>query len=344
MRTILNAAVIAALSVGVLAQDQTDKITLSNGNVITGQIKAMADGKVTINSPLLGDVVVPMSTISDMTTATQVALQTKSQELYNRRVLGMEAGKLKLDGDTSLPLDSLAMINPPAKPEPTWTGSVKLNGFYSEGNTDRRSVGLLFDASRRSDADRISVDAQWDYSEDKNLDSTSATFREWKLNQRRAGGGLKYDYFLSKRAYFLATSRVLGDTLANLDLRYTAGIGLGYTWLENGTTTFLTEVGASYFNESYRNADPDTDYLAVRVAYSLVHQFTKDTRLVHGVEAFPSSEDSTDIYLRARTEVTTSLTESMLAALTHIIDYDNTPATGAERVDSRFLLSIGWSF
>lgn len=344
MRTILNAAVIAALSVGVLAQDQTDKITLSNGNVITGQIKAMADGKVTINSPLLGDVVVPMSSISDMTTATQVALKTKSEELYNRRVLGMEAGRLKLDGDTSLPLDSLAMINPPAKPEPAWTGSLKLNGFYSEGNTDRRSVGLLFDASRRSDADRISVDAQWDYSEDKDLDTASATFREWKLNQRRAGGGIKYDYFLSKRAYFLATSRVLGDTLANLDLRYTAGVGIGYTWVENSDTTFLTEVGASYFNESYRNADPDSDYLAIRAAYKLTHQFTATTRLVHGVEAFPSTESASDIYLRSTTEITTSLTESMLAALTHIMDYDNTPATGAERVDSRFLLSIGWSF
>lgn len=339
MRTILNAAVFAALSVGVLAQDQTDKITLSNGNVITGQIKAMADGKVTINSPLLGDVVVPMSSISDMTTATQVALKTKSDELYNRRVLGMEAGKMKLEGDTNLPLDSLAMINPPAKPEPNWTGSVKLNAFYSEGNTDRRSVGLLFDASRRSDADRISVDAQWDYSEDKD----QAT-RDWTLNQRRAGGGIKYDYFLSKRAYFLATSRVLGDTLANLDLRYTAGVGIGYTWVENSETTFLTEVGASYFNESYRNADPDTDYLAIRAAYKLTHQFTATTRLVHGVEAFPSTEDASDLYLRSTTEVTTSLTESMLAALTHILDYDNTPATGAERVDSRFLLSIGWSF
>ncbi len=172
----------------------------------------------------------------------------------------------------------------------------------------------------------------------------AATFREWKLNQRRAGGGIKYDYFLSKRAYFLATSRVLGDTLANLDLRYTAGVGLGYTWVENGDTTFLTEVGASYFNESYRNADPDSDYLAVRAAYKLIHQFTATTRLVHGVEAFPSTEDASDLYLRSTTEVTTSLTESMLAALTHILDYDNTPATGSERVDSRFLPSIGWSF
>lgn len=341
MRTILQAALVAALSAGVLAQD---KITLANGDVITGQIKTMADGKVTINSPLLGDVVIPMSNVNDMVTQAQVDLLKKDGELLKRSILGVEGGSLKLSGDSRLPLDSLGQINPPAKPEPAWAGSLKLNGFYSEGNTDRRSVGLLFDASRRTESDRTSVDAQWDYAEDKDLDSTSATFRQWNLNQRRASGGLKYDYFLSKRWYFLANSRALGDTLANLQLRYTVGVGLGYTWVENGTTTFLTEVGVSYLNENYRNADPSVDFLAVRAAYTLSHKFTEKTRFLHSVEAYPSTENADDYYMRARTEITTSLTESMLAALTHILDYDNTPATGAERVDNRILLSIGWSF
>lgn len=341
MRTILQAALVAAFSAGVLAQD---KITLANGDVITGTIKAMADGKVTINSPLLGDVVVPMSNVNDMVTQAQVDLLKKDGELMKRSILGMEGGSLKLSGDARLPVDSLGQINPPPKPEPAWAGSLKLNGFYSEGNTDRRSVGLLFDASRRTDADRTSVDAQWDYAEDKDLDPTSATFRQWNLNQRRASGGLKYDYFLSKRWYFLANSRALGDTLANLQLRYTVGVGLGYTWVENDTTTFLTEVGVSYLNENYRNADPSVDFLAIRAAYSLTHKFTEKTRFVHGVEAYPSTENGDDYYMRARTEISTSLTESMIAALTHILDYDNTPATGAERVDNRILLSVGWSF
>lgn len=341
MRTILQAAVVAALSAGVLAQD---KITLANGDVVTGSIKTMADGKVTINSPLLGDVVVPMTNVSDMTTQGQVDLQKKDGELWKRRILGMEGGNLRLEGDASLPLANLGQINPPPAAEPAWVGSLKLNGFYSEGNTDRRSVGLQFDASRRAATDRISVDASWDYSEDKDLDATSATFREWNLNQRRAGGGLKYDYFLSKRWYFLVNSRVLGDTLANLQLRYTAGVGLGYTWVENDSTTFLTEVGVSYLNENYRNADPSIDFLAVRAAYKLTHKFSDKTRLIHGVEAFPSTESADDIYLQAKTEIVTSLTDSMLASLSHILDYDNTPATGAERADNRVLLSIGWSF
>ena len=43
-----------------------------------------------------------------------------------------------------------------------------------------------------------------------------------------------------------------------------------------------------------------------------------------------------------------SLTDSMIASLAHVIDYDNTPVNSAtritERVDNRVLLSVGWSF
>ena len=45
MRILLLVAAIAAFSVGAFAQD---KITLSNGDVITGKITSMAGGKVTI--------------------------------------------------------------------------------------------------------------------------------------------------------------------------------------------------------------------------------------------------------------------------------------------------------
>ena len=89
MRYIPLTATLAALTTGVLAQD---RITLANGDVLTGAIKTMADGKVTINSPLLGDVVVPMSNISDMSTTETVNLQKASGDLLvNRRILGSVA-------------------------------------------------------------------------------------------------------------------------------------------------------------------------------------------------------------------------------------------------------------
>lgn len=347
MRSIRTAATLAALTSLAFAQD---RITLANGDVLTGSIKTMADGKVTINSPLLGDVTVPMANISDLVTQAQVELLTVNGETLKRRIAGMEGGRLKLEGDIpALAIDNLGKINPPAAEAPKWTGTLKFGGFFTDGNTVRRGVGTAFDASRRSEIDRISFDAAWDYGEDKkDNDGDPATPKTWELTQRRAGGGLKYDYFLSKRWYALATARVLGDTLANIDLRFTGGAGLGYTVIENDTTTLLVEAGLSYFNESYREVAPgdedSNDYLAARVAYKLSHALTAKTKLLHGVEAFPSLEDSNDIYLQAKTEVVTSLTESMIGSVGWILDYDNTPSPGAERADNRILVSVGWSF
>ena len=90
MRNLLSVVAIAALSVGALAQD---KVTLSNGDVLTGKITSMADGKVTIKSPLLDDVVVPIGNVKDIVTNESVTLKTKSGDLWQRRIVGIEGGK-----------------------------------------------------------------------------------------------------------------------------------------------------------------------------------------------------------------------------------------------------------
>lgn len=342
MRLLHTAAMLAALTTGVLAQD---RITLANGDILTGSIKTMADGKVTINSPVLGDVTVPMASITDMVTQAQVELQTVNGETFKRRIAGIESGRLRLDGDVpALAIDNLGKINPPPPEVPHWTGTMQVGGSWTDGNTKRRAVGASVDASRRTEIDRISFDASWDFSEDKNLDANSATFGEWKLNQRRVGGGLKYDYFMSKRWYLLGTGRVLGDTLADINLRFTGGVGVGYTVIDNDSTTLSTEVGLSYFDENYRSNTPSQNYLAARVAYKLTHAISDKTKLAHGVEAFPSLETADDVYLQMKTEVVTSLTGNMIASLGWVMDYDNTPAPGRDRADHRVLLSIGWSF
>jgi len=337
MRFALVGAAIAALAPGVLAQDT---ITLANGDILKGAVKSMDSGKLVFSSPSLGDIEVPMSNIDNLTTQAPVELLTVAGETYKRRIAGLESRSLKLDGDMpSLALDSLSRINPPPAEAPKWVGSMKLAALFADGNTERRAVNASLDATRRSEVDRISFDAAWDYGQDRQQETG-----EWNLTQRRVGGGLKYDYFLSKRFYTLATGRVLGDTLADLRLRFTGGAGLGYTVVENDSTTFVTEAGLSYFNENYRSDAPSTDYMAARVAYRLTHALSATTKIMHAVEAYPSLESADDIYLQAKVEVVTSLTDSMIAALSWILDYDNTPAPGRERADHRVLLSVGWSF
>ena len=55
MRTIHLLIAVGALALNAHSQD---KVTLSNGDVVTGKVVSMAEGKVTVQSPLLGEVVV----------------------------------------------------------------------------------------------------------------------------------------------------------------------------------------------------------------------------------------------------------------------------------------------
>lgn len=335
MHPIRAAVVIAALLTVAVAQD---RITLTNGDVLTGTIKTMAEGKVTITSPLLGEVTVPMTSISDLATSGTVELRTVNGETFKRRITGIEAGKLRLEGDIPwLVTESVSDINPPPAEEPKWTGSVLISAALSDGNTERRSASMTAEASRRTKWDRTTGDAFWDYADDKETGI-------WQLSQRRAGAGLKYDYFLTKRMYTYVMTRVLSDTFADLDLRFTGGAGIGTTIIENDTTTLLAEVGLSYVSEDYRSPIPSHDYLAARVAYKFSHLFNERTKLLHALEAYPSVSDADDVYLQMKTEVITKLAGSMVGSLSWIMDYDNTPSPGFDRTDHRFLLSIGWSF
>ena len=340
MRTILLTVAVATFALGARSQD---KVTLSNGDVVNGKIISMTAGKVTIRSTVMGDVVFSITEVTDITTGEAVTLQTKQGQRWRRRIIGMDDDNLRLDGEEvvgGLRVGNLDMINPPVKEAPKWSGSLKTTALYTSGNTRRESVGVLFDASRSTKADRVTVDAIWNYGTDQD-GSTNVT----TLTQRRTGGGAKYDYFLGERWYALGTARALGDTLADLDLRFTSGLGFGYTIIDDGVTMLLSEGGISYFIEDYRTPGlASEETISLRIACRLEHQISDDTKLVHRVEAFPSLEDSDDYYLQAVTELTTSLTDSMVASVAHTIDYDNTPAVGRKNADNRVLLTVGWTF
>lgn len=336
MRILCLVACMTLVGAAAIAQD---KVTLANGDVLNGSIKTMADGKLTLAQPVLGDLVIDMAKVASITSAEPVQVLTSSGDLIRRKLAGIDGGQLKFEGQGSEAMANIAKFNPPAETPAKWTGGVKIGAGLTSGNSDRRNVGASFDATLRRADDRISADAAWDYAQDKPQGQTN-----WNLTQRRVGAGLKYDRFLSKELYYLVTTRALGDTLADLQLRYTVGAGLGCQILDNSTTSLTGEAGLSYFNESYRSATPGVDYLAARVAYKLNHAFNDKTRMVHGVEAFPSLESPDDVYLQATTEVQTNLSESMIGSLAWIWDYDNTPAPGRDRSDHRVLLSVGWTF
>ena len=336
------------LSFSLVAQNgkpEADRLTLANGDVLTGTVKSMADGKLVFTQQSLADLTIPMAKVADLQTLRPVRLQTDGGEVIERRIIGIKDGQLLLaEGAAGAPaapsfaLDRLAAINPPAKVV-KWSGSLAIGAEYVTGNTERRSVNSDFNAERRSDDDRITAAAFWNYSEDKD----EAT-KDWRLSQRKAGGNLKYDYFLSKRSYLYATTSAEGDTRADIALRFTAGVGYGYQFIETPDCKLGAEIGVSYFSEDYRSALPTSEYVAGRAAYKFEKKLAERLLFKQIVEAFFGFEHGDDVFVKTDSRLIANLTDSMIAQLKVTFDWDNTPATGRDRTDLGAFLSVGWTF
>lgn len=226
------------------------------------------------------------------------------------------------------------------EPQGVWKGSVNIGGFLSTGNTERRAVNAAANASHRGESDRVTLGFAWDFAQDRN----QAT-KVWNLTQRRTSGRVKYDYFLSEKSYLWSAALAEGDTLADIALRLALTAGYGYQWVERDDLTFLTEVGLGYFSEDYRTPGIVTkETVTVRGAYALMWQINEQLKFLQDVEVFPGLEEASDIFLRKDSRMQVKLTESMFTQLQWILDYDNTPSTGRERLDNRFFVNVGWTF
>jgi hypothetical protein len=74
------------------------------------------------------------------------------------------------------------------------------------------------------------------------------------------------------------------------------------------------------------------------------YQVSANTTYEHAIEWLPSLEDGDDQLIRYDGKLRINLTEKMFAQAQVIWDWDNTPARGLGRTDTKFILGIGWSF
>lgn len=221
--------------------------------------------------------------------------------------------------------------------QPEWTGSVTVGGKITTGNSETRGANATADAELRREDDRISLGFLWLFDENSNNPTDT-----WTLTDRKTTGKVQYDYFFSKKTYGFAKGMWENSNTAALDLRQTYSVGLGRQIKETEEFKLGTELGVAWVDEDYKGSIDDKEYPAARAAYNLDWILSKTWSVAQTAEAYPSLEDSDDIYTKLDTRVKAAFGESMFGQLQWLYDWNNNPATGKERNDHQFLLSIGW--
>ena len=225
------------------------------------------------------------------------------------------------------------------EPPQGWTGSATLGATVTDGNSESRAVNATANAELRREDDRFSLGFLWLFGQNANNPTDT-----WVITDRRTTGWGQYDYFFSEKTYGFAKAQLEYDLQAALDLRQTYSAGLGQQIKETETYKLSGELGVAWVDQDFATNADDTQYVAARAAYAVDWTINKTWSFGQNGEIFPSLESSDDVYAKLNTRLKAAFGESMFAQLQWLYDWNNSPATGAERVDNQYLLSIGWKF
>ena len=220
--------------------------------------------------------------------------------------------------------------------EPEWTGTLAAGLSTSSGNTDRRSLHAMVDAELHKGKRRYSLGFNWLYA-DEALDGPR------EILERHAQVEGQVDFFLDERSYVLVTTDAETDKKAALDLRTSLGVGYGYQIADEEGWSLSVEVGTSGISEEFEGVD-EKSYLSGRFGYSLERSLGESWTLSQEGEVFPSFEEADDVHAEVDTRIRCNLSENLYGQFQWIFDWDNTPASGAERENHRLLFSVGYSF
>jgi len=324
-----------------------DELVFKTGARLTGTfVKIEAGNKLVFDSAEVGQVTVDLADVANFTSDAPAQFVFQDGTVVSGKVLGLEDDRVRLAENEMVPshsyaLSAIASVNPPPVVPPKWKGSFSAGFTSSHGNTFAESGSVSFDASRRTTKDRSTFFTRYLVGRAETNDGDKKTIEE-----SFAFGG-KYDYFFSPKMYGFLDGRFKKDHIANLDRRIIAGAGLGYQWIESDPMNFSTDLGLSELCEQYTSHDVVTksDELSLRAGYHFDRVLWQGFDFIHNLTFYPAATGTfSDYFLSTDAELRLALTGSMFSSFKAILDYDNTPAPGIGKTDTKYILSIGWTF
>ena len=328
------------MTVPVLA----DQVHLTNGDILSGTIVKLVDGQMTFNSDLIGETVIPLDHIQTLSSDAPVELHLSDGTILNRQLRPAEGRRFAFQsGDTvigqELFIANIVSINPPAKPTPKWTGQLSAGLTSTHGNTKAENQNLSFRAKKRTDIDRITVNADYvrGRQEDPSTGMTNTTEDWWRTKA-------KYDYFINSKWYTYVDGRYERDAVAQLERRMVIGGGGGLQIIDTDRTQLSSELGLASLYEKFNNQTSSNSEISLQAGYELEHTISEGLQLFHDLTYYPSIEKFADYYLTTTAELRANFTARMFANVRAIFNYDATPAIGQGGTDIKYILGVGLDF
>jgi len=315
---------------------EADQLTMNNGDRLTGTVVKAEKGLLTLKTEYSDELQIRLDHIRTIQTDQPVTVRLDQGEILSG-ALTSENGQVRVAagagrGAADITWSRVESINVEPPPPWSWSGDLFAGGNQQSGNTDRTSLSLGMEATRKSVVDRYNLSFLYNYAEENG-----------SLTARDAYGSIKYDYFFTAKVYSYLAGEMLKDRFKDLNLRTVAGPGAGYQVWDDEVKFLSLDAGLSYFSEDRIEAEDD-QWLSGRIGVKFHYQLLKRLKFSDTLALFPNLESGGDLTSRNEAVLITTLTGPWSLRISNIWEYDSAPAEGVKKTDLKSGASLQYNF
>ncbi|MBF0264073.1 MAG: DUF481 domain-containing protein [Gammaproteobacteria bacterium] len=335
----LNLITKFALLISILLSQQAlaDKLILKNGSTLIGTIISKQNDTLEFKTPYAGTIMVNLGNIVEIESDKPLKLMLKDKTIKQVKHLLVEDKKIKINGSQeNIQLSDMQYINP--KP---WQigqsykrqGAVNLALEFKEGNTKSQNVKIDGKLGFRGMDDRFTFSGQVENNESEQV----KTANNWLFSA-------KYDYFFHKKSFLGVSAIFESDKIAELDLKQVYGVHLGHQYFESESLNLSINAGLAQSYEDNFNV-PQQKYLSG--TWELDYEqfiLAGVLQYYHRQLGLYSFENSDDYSIKTWTGFKFPLKSGFSLSTEAQINYDNKVVSGNDKIDSTYLLKLGYDY
>ena len=316
-----------------------DEVHLKNGDRFTGEVKSLEEDKLVLVTSYAGEIAIAWSEVAALRTDKPIKVVLTDESVVEGISQPGEEKEMnllteKIEGGVSFRLADVKSINPKPPESPVKISARANVGVdVKKGNTDTESYHFDGAFTARTEENRYRLSFETNNEKSFGL----KTAKNWL-------GAINYDHFLSQKWFLYGNASFESDQFKDLNLRSVLGVGSGYQFIETPATKLSGEAGYSYANEDHV-LDEDNSYPAGRLAF-VIEKSLFDERVIffHNDEALVNLEDADDITIRTQTGFRFPFYSRFNMTIQYNWDWDKVPATGQEKTDERYLVTLGYEY
>jgi Protein of unknown function, DUF481 len=282
---------------------RADRVTLDNGDRITGDIGDSDAKALTLKTAYAGDVKIQWSAMKELSSTKPIYVTTNDKKTINGSVApnGPNLTVHTTAGTTAeVPLARITAIRStegemayqkslhPAWDQ-GWKGSANVGLALARGNSDTTNLNTGFTLDRKTPTDEIKM-------YESSVYATSGLPGGGVTANAILGGAL-YDHNITEKLFAFGSGDFTHDELQGLNIRGIYSGGLGWHVIEKPVTTFDVLTGINYTRESYSgtptNPGPmvNRNLPGITVGEDFMHKFGAATTLRETAYFYPDLSD-----------------------------------------------------